>query len=447
MEKIWLKVKSSIKKQIPAHSYRMWIDPLEYQSADNGLVALTCPNLFSKKRVHDHYLALIKNGLKDLSRANLKVRIEIADAKDAKKAPPKETQLDIPHIHPQNGYFLRKGFTFDEFVVSGSNDFAYSASLALASRKCLSQNFLFLLSKTGLGKSHLSQAIGHHILAQSPSERVYYTTADDFSNEMVSAFRSNSINAFKKKYRNGCDVLLLEDVHYLSGKERTQTELALILDALRDVGKKIIFSSCYPPSDIPKLTDILRSRLANGIVSSIEPPNFRTRTRILKKKLSGHDSGVRRVPEDVIRYLAGELTEDVRQLESGLAGVLTKSSLLGSPMDMKLAESVVKTIAKKKKKITADAIKKLVCRHYRLTQEDIVSKSRKRSIVRPRQIAMYLSRKYTDLPLQTIGKKYNRYHATALHSINAIEQAVKTGGALGSQVRFLCEKLESGDLA
>jgi chromosomal replication initiator protein len=345
------------------------------------------------------------------------------------------------NLRPHTGRFLRKDFTFDLFVVGGSNDFAYSASLSMASQKKSLQNSLFLLSKTGMGKSHLSQAIGNYILSESPSERVYYMTAEDFSNEMVHAYRNDAINAFKGKYRNQCDVLLLEDVHHLSGKERTQIELALTLDTLFESNKKIIFSSCYLPADIPKLNDKLRSRLSCSLISSIEPPDFKTRVRILQKKAKFNRCNI---PEDIIQYLAGELTEDVRQLESGLIGVTAKSSLLGMPVDLGLAESVVKNIVRSRKDITIDAIKKLVCKYYSISIKEIVSSSRKQSIVRPRQIAIYLSRRYTDAPLQAIGKSFNRYHATALHSINAVEKVLKENGPVQKQVELLCQKLESG---
>jgi len=352
-------------------------------------------------------------------------------------------QLSLPNMNlrPHTGRFLRKDFTFDHFVVGGSNDFAYSASLSLASRKNGLQNTLFLLSRTGMGKSHLSQAIGNYILSEHPTDRVYYTTAEDFSNEMVCAYRNDAINAFKGKYRNQCDVLLLEDVHHLSGKERTQIELALTLDTLFESNKKIIFSSCYLPADIPKLNDKLRSRLSCSLISSIEPPEYKTRVRILQKKAALNKCNI---PEDVIHYLACELTEDVRQLESGLIGVTVKSSLLEIPVDLRLAESVVKNIVRNRKDISIDAIKKLVCKYYSISVNEIISSSRKQSIVRPRQIAIFLSRRYTDAPLQEIGKSYNRYHATALHSINAIEKMLKENGPVQKQVELLCQKLESG---
>lgn len=444
MESIWKEVKTAVRSRIPGHSFRMWIEPLEFKKGMQDAIILACPNYFSKKRVLDHYGKLIESEIQLAAGKPCGFTVEVAEQKNsAKLVKDQDLQLPLPNINmrPHNGRFLKKDFTFDQFVVGGNNDFAYSASLSLASRRNSRQNSLFLLSKTGMGKSHLSQAISHYILSEHPSERVYYMTAEDFSNEMVQAFRHDSINKFKARYRHGCDVLLLEDVHYLSGKERTQIELALTLDTLFESGKKIIFSSCYLPVDIPKLNDKLQSRLSSSLISNIEPPDFRTRIRILQKKAlhNGYE-----MPEDVMQYLAGELTEDVRQLESGLIGVTAKSSLLGTPIDLALAESVVKHIVRQRKKITIDVIKKLVCKYYSISMDQIVSSSRKQSIVRPRQIAIYLSRMYTDAPLQAIGKSFNRYHATALHSINTVERAVKQNSPVQKQVEFLRLKLESG---
>ncbi|MBW2604036.1 MAG: chromosomal replication initiator protein DnaA [Deltaproteobacteria bacterium] len=444
MKTIWKEAKAAIKLRVPSHCYRMWIEPLRLLNFDNNCFTLASPNYYSKKRVLDHYGNLIATELGRVAGKPCRCLIEVSatNALPRDKAP-EDFQLPLPNmnVRPQNGRLLRKDFTFDHFVVGGSNDFAFSASLSLASRKNNLQNTLFLLSNTGMGKSHLSQAIGHYILSEHPADRVYYTTAEDFSNEMVYAYRNDAINSFKGKYRNQCDVLLLEDVHQLSGKERTQIELSLTLDTLFESNKKIIFSSCYLPADIPKLNDKLRSRLSCSLISNIEPPEFKTRVRILQRKANLNKCNI---PEDVIHYLAGELTEDVRQLESGLIGVTAKSSLLGMPVDLGLAESVVKNIVRSRKNITIDAIKKLVCKYYSISVKEIVSSSRKQSIVRPRQIAIYLSRRYTDAPLQAIGKSFNRYHATALHSISSVERILKENGPIQKQVELFCQKLESG---
>lgn len=444
MEAVWKKVKTAIKKRIPNHSYKMWIEPLKVQKSEDNTWVVYCPNFFSRKRVQGLYGSIIQHNMQTELGQDCELLYKISNQSNGSKPKvAKELQLPLPNdnVRPCNGRFLRRDFTFDQFVVGRNNDFAYSASLALASRRDVQQNALFLLSKTGLGKSHLSQAIGHHILSIHPSDRVYYITAEDFSNEMVRAYRHNAIDKFKEKYRSRCDVLLLEDVQYLSGKERTQVELALTLDTLFESGKRIIFSSCYLPAEIPKLNDKLRSRLSCGLISAIEPPDFRTRVRILRKKVGTYDY---QLSDSVIQYLAGELTDDVRQLESGLNGVAAKSSLLGLTADIKLAESVVKNIVRQRKRITIDVIKKLVCKYYNVSQEEIMSRSRKQNFVRPRQMAIYLARRYTDAPLQTIGKSFNRYHATALHSINCIERGLKQDSSIQKQVGFFRKKLESG---
>lgn len=446
MKQIWEEVKLSIEKQIPGHSYRMWIEPVDFIECRENCIVLSCTNAFSKKRILDHYGSIIKTEIKRASGKayNLGLEVFCKTCKKENSGFEKDNSIQLPlpgvNVRPYNSRLLRKDFTFDQFVVGNNNDFAYLAALDLASKKHSQQSSLFLLSKIGMGKSHLSQAIGHHIISQYPTERVSYITAEDFTTEMVNAFRNGSIDEFKKKYRNECDVLLLEDVHSLSGKERTQIELAFILDYLFEADKKIIFSSCYLPSDIPKLNEKLISRFSYGLISNIGPPGFRTRVRILQKKSknNGHN-----LPEEVIEYLASELTADVRQLESGLIGVTAKSSILGVPIDLDLAESVTRNIVRQHKNITIDVIKKLVCKHFNISIKDIISSSRKQNFVRPRQIAIYLSRRYTDSPLQTIGKSFNRYHATVLHSIGIVERRLKEKGALQRQVEILSKNLES----
>lgn len=444
MKILWEPLKAEIKTRIPLHNFRMWIDPLVQKEGAGNTLVLSCPNNFSKKRVMNYFGPLIVSEIKKAYGQGCELVIEVSGQCQRSKLKTKpDLQLSLPNLngHPHNGRLLRKDFTFDQFVVGGNNDFAYSAAFSLAAQENSQQKSLLLLSKPGLGKSHLSQAIGHHILLKRPSARVYYTTTEDFSNEMVQSFRNSSIPRFQEKYRNGCDVLLLEDVHFLTGKERTQVELNLILDTLFDSDKKIIFTSCYLPAEMTKLNERLRSRLSCSLISNIDPPNFKTRVRILKKKslFNGY-----KIPEEVTSYLASELTEDVRQLEGGLIGVTAKSSLLGSPVDLSLAKSIVKNIVRYRQNITIDVIKKVICKFYKISNTDLVSRSRKLSIVRPRQIAIFLSRRYTDLSLQDIGKNFNRYHATALHSIDCIDRGLKEKGSIQKQVEFLCQKLESG---
>ncbi|MFH1102382.1 MAG: chromosomal replication initiator protein DnaA [Pseudomonadota bacterium] len=446
LETMWEQVKAKVKGSIPIHCYRMWIDPLIQKPNGGDRIILMSPNEFSRKRVMTNYLELIGSEIRAALGKNCELSIEVSERGDLSKeqtAPLVDPQLPLPNLIPQphNGRLLRREFTFDQFVVGGNNDFAYTAALSLACIQKPSQNTLFLLANPGLGKSHLSQAVGHHILNKSPSERVYYTTAEDFAGEMIYSFKNKTIEDFKEKYKGHCDVLLLEDIHFLSGKERTQIELHHILESLLDCNKKVIFTSCHQPSDIPKLNDKLRSRLSSSLISNIDPPDFSTRVKILKKKMGSNTFDI---PEEVIYYLADELTEDVRQLESGLTGVVTRARLMCVPVDLGLARSVVKNMVRHRKNITMETIKKLVCTQYRVSIDELVSRSRKQTIVRPRQIAMYLARRYTDATFQEIGKSFNRYHATTIHSVDSIERELKDNGQLQKQVEFLCQKLESG---
>lgn len=446
MKHIWQKVKASLAHQIPAHAFRMWIEPLVHgQAADAKVMQLNCPNLFFRKRVMENFGALIRSELQQLTGREMDVELVIGNGNGAKSKPaasPEQLSLPTMTVQPHHGRLLHQDYTFDHFVVGKNNEFAYSAALSLAVRKNSQQPSLFLLSKTGMGKSHLSQAIGHQIIAESPAERVYYMTAEDFTGDMIASYKTNSVNLFKEKYHKGCDVLLLEDIHYLSGKDRTQIELAHTLDAMLNQNKRIIFSSCCSPSEIPKLNDNLRSRLTCGLISNIDPPDYRMRLKIIKQYARSNNW---QIPIEVLEFLATELTNDVRQLKSGLVGVSTKASLLGCPINIELAADIIKNMICKSRQITIDSIKRLICKYYNVTPKELVSASRKQSLVRPRQVAIYLARHYTDQPLQVIGKSFNRYHATALHAIGSVEKGIREGGAVQRHVEYLRQKLETGD--
>jgi chromosomal replication initiator protein len=424
----------------------LWIEPLNLISRGEDEIVLGCPSSFFKKWVMRHYFTLMVAEIERACDRSCRILLEVSDRPNGNgHCAPEEEQLVLPHI-PERRQLLRQlheNFTFDQFVVGKCNDFAYNAALSLACAQDACSNALFLLSKTGLGKSHLSQAVGNHILRKDPTIRVCYITAEDFTNAMIHALRNDRIDKFKEKYRRQCDVLLLEDVQFLSGKNKTQDELAYTLDALFDTKKKLIFTGTYLPSDIPKMADKLKSRLSAGIISAIDSPDPETRVRILEKKASSNSVDM---PEDVIHYLASELSRDVRQLEAGYIGVVAKASLLNLPMNVRLAESVVKNIVRRSQEITIEVIQKLVCKYYKVTMDELLSRSRKRSIVQPRQIAMYLARRYTGKSLQAIGQGFRRYHATTLHAIGNVERLMRENGPMKKHVEFLSSKLESGNL-
>ena len=474
MESFWKQVKSQMKTLLPDHSYRMWIQPVQYLGTEENVIRLSCPNAFSKKRITDNYLAGLKaqlakagcsceaidlivekkgekrtstpkavtNGGKKAAPGKLQTSPGAFFSGTGGGSTPRQKQMTLPglDIRSGSGRMLKKNYTFDDFVVGDNSNFAYSASLSLAHGGQNGNNALYLLSDTGLGKSHLSQAVGHHVMSETCSRRVYYVTAEDFTNEMVSALRNNTILQFKEKYRQKCDVLILEDIHFLSGKSATQKELAMTLDYLMDADKKIIFSGCYLPADIPKLNEQLRSRLTMGLVTKIDVPDFSTRVKILNRKsrCNGY-----KIPGDVTDYIAQELCDNVRQLESGLTGVAARAGLLGETIDVDLAKSVLANIARTNRAITIDRIKQLVCSHYNISEEEIVSKSRAKRIVKPRQKAIYLARKYTDQPLKKIGRSFKKYHATAIYSINAVEKDLKLQGSFAEEMNYLVKKLET----
>ena len=460
-------VKLHIRKTVPDHCYRMWIEPVSLSAHTNDCVVLSAPNDFYVKRLKENYQGYFEKGFSSLGQ-HVRIEFKTQNNKERKKAATTDTagkgvipaiatapamaavdaaqtlqQSALPGMTPafNCGRMLKKNFTFDDFVVGDNSNFAYTASLCLAQGQLNGAGVLFLLSKTGLGKSHLSQAVGHHIMRNSASQGVLYVTAEDFTNEMIFSLRNNQIDQFKEKYRRKCDVLILEDVHFLAGKTATQKELAVTLDYLIDADKKIIFSGSERPDQIPKLNESLKSRLNMGIVTEIKAPDFNTRVKILKKK-----SGAMKclLPTPVTEYIAQEACDDVRQLESALIGVVTRGQLMHRKIDLELARSVLKNMVRARQRITIDLIKKLVCDQYDVSEQQLVSKSRKQQVVKPRQVAIFLSKRYTDQPIKTIGASFKRYHATAIYSVNAVEKEIKQKGQLYEQIKYLSEKLESG---
>lgn len=446
MQDAWNRAKTCIHQKIPDHNYTLWIEPLKYVSQRDEEIVLGCPSSFFRKWVTRHYLSLIEEELEGVCSTACRVTLKLSDVREGNgRDVREEEQLFLPHVTDRQHMLsaLHTAFTFDQFVIGMCNDFAYNAALSLASSENTCHNPLFLLSKTGLGKSHLSHAVGNHILKKNSTIRVCYITAEEFTNTMIRALRHDRIEEFKEKYRRQCDVLLLEDVQFLSGKVKTQDEVAYTLDALLEAKKKLIFTGTYLPGDIPKMDEKLISRLSAGIISNIESPDYDTRVRILEKKAALKQVDI---SGDVIHYLASELTQNVRQLESGLIGVAAKASLLNLHIDTKLARSVVRNIVRHAQEITIERIQKLVCKHYKLTMEELLSRSRKRNIVQPRQTAMYLARRYTGQSLQAIGRSFSRYHATTLHAIRAVERSIRDSGPIQKQVEFLSGKLESDSI-
>jgi chromosomal replication initiator protein len=444
MTKIWEEVKGQLREKLPDKSFSLWINPLHLLEQHEDTLVLGCPNKFSLNWITENYFGLIQDNLKGRGQGNYRLALKVQPP--ARKAPPpgilnESKQLPLLNV-PGNGKgglrTLNRDFTFERFVVGKCNEFAYSASKALAMGGQTPYSSLFILAKTGLGKSHLSQATAHAILQTDPRLRVYYITAEDFVNEMIFALRSGRIEEFKNKYRRACDVLLLEEVHFLSGKEKTQLELGYTLDALANEKKRIIFTSSLLPRDMSHLTIELSSRLTSGIITTLEKPDYETRINILQKKSS--EQGMI-LSEDIIDMLAKELTGDIRQIESSLRCLKAKSELLNANIDRSLAQEVLQCHLPSRSSITMEDVKKVVCQYFKVDPSMLESKSRKKIYAFPRSVYVYLCRQLTALTVEEIGRSLNRNHSTVLYASEVIEHKIKVDKRVRNQVDFLSQKL------
>ncbi len=436
MREIWEDLKKRLRSRISEGSFRIWIAPLSFHGLEGDTLILRCPNQFFASWVQEHYLPYIREDLLNLGQ---QLKIKLKPMENVKESA--RNQLHLPKFSPTELPRPRfcERFTFEEFVIGECNRYAHAACWEAANGGSVTGRTIFLHANSGLGKSHLTQAVGHKILEKQPRARLCYLTANDFTQQVVSAIKTNSLDALKKKYCSRCDVLMIEQVHCLSGRERTQAELALALDPLIDRGKIIIFTGNQLPRSIPNMSDVLRSRLAGGIITSINPPDFETRKRILTRK--ARSQGVELSP-DTVEYLATHLKGDIRRIESAVIGLITKSSLLKRPVNLKLAREIIHEIIGEPEPLSVARIRDIICSHFSLETRQIQSRSRKKEIALPRQIAMYFSRKYTDCSLQVIGKEFNRDHATVLHSVKKIEKQMKISSKFKSQMEYLTSQIE-----
>jgi chromosomal replication initiator protein len=335
---------------------------------------------------------------------------------------------------------LHPAFTFEQFMVGESNLLAQSACKALATGDSTFGNCLFMNSSTGLGKSHLTQAVVHQVLRTAPTTRVQYLTAQQFSAEMVRNIRANSMEQFAKKFINNCEMLLVEDIHTLPGKIKTQEELNTILDYLIKSGTRVILTSALPPGKLAGIDSDFLSRMTSGLVTGIESPDYETRARIIRHKMQVHGL---RPDEDQVGFMAENLRADIRRMESAIIGIKAKSCLQGTPPDMAMVREVVLgLIGGTMEEITGENIRDLIGCQFRVSAEELRSRSRKRSIAFPRQMAMYLTRKFTNQSLADIGNAYNRDHSTVLHAIKTITRDMTQQDSVRRQVEMLCARLK-----
>lgn len=439
MQDLWEAAKTSLKEQVSPGGYSLWLEPLQAELGPEGELTLMAPNPFALKWVQSHYLPLIHRTLETLGSA-LPVRLAAPNgAKLRSFSPPTVLQPGLPLLtSPQSGRGLNQIYTFERFVVGSSNRLAYQASRALARNDTILNGVLFLTSAPGLGKSHLSQAVGNFLKDSSPPARTFYVTAEDFANDMVQSLKAGQMSRFKERYRGECDVLLLEEVQFLSGKEKIQAELCFTLDTLLSRRTRVVFTSSYLPGEISKLSNELRSRLTGGLITPIDPPEFATRVQILARK--AQERGVA-APVNVLEYLAEHVSGDVRRLESALDCLAARAMLLKEPISVGTAREVLRDLKAVETRLSVPQIQKIVSDYYQVSLRELLSRSRLKKLVRARQMALYFAHLYTQKTVAELGRLFQRSHSSVVHALQTLERDRQVLPRLEEEVRYLEEKL------
>jgi len=448
MDQGWQEIKKKLQKSLSKGQYDLWVSTIDFLGVEDARLLLGCRNRFHiewlREKLEKKLIGIARQHFPQVGKIDYQVVAESPMEKSREEAEgPRQLNFGELIKRPRSTFNPR--FTFDQFVVGNCNNFAYAASMAMANSQQHYNQSVFLISETGLGKSHLSHAVGNYLVAQKPDTRVQYTTTEQFANEMIFSLKNGSIQAFKNKFRMGCDVLLLERIDFLSGKEKVQSELVYTLDELMDQGKKVLCTGNTHPKDIPKLSIELQSRLGGIMVAPIDPPDFLTRVEIIKRKASIENI---RVPMEVMEFMADRVSGDVRQLESCLVGMIAKTNILGIPITLNLAREVTQTMLDRLPKITVDHIQQVICSSFQLTSNELLSSSRKKEIAAARKIGMYLSRQYTTESLVSIGKSFKRSHSSVLYAVNGLQKEMKEQGSkLKRQVEYVSRRLETSCLS
>ena len=437
LKKLWDQTLTIIKAEMSEVSFNTWIKSCEPISISNDTIRISVPNSFTQDILEKRYKDLVANSIKSICSKLYKIEFLIAsDIKSdetSKEDTPELKKNKAVLISDELSTTLNPKYTFDSFVIGNSNRFAHAASLAVAESPAKAYNPLFIYGGVGLGKTHLMHAIGHYILDSNPNARVEYVSSEKFTNELINAIKDDKNEEFRNKYRN-VDVLLIDDIQFIAGKERTQEEFFHTFNALHDANKQIILSSDRPPKEIPTLEDRLRSRFEWGLIADIQVPDFETRMAILKKKA---DVEKLNVANEVMVYIATKIKSNIRELEGALIRIVAYSSLTNKEITVDLASEALKDIISKKqgKNITIGIIQDIVASYFNLRIEDLKSQRRTRNVAYPRQIAMYLSRELTDLSLPKIGEEFGgRDHTTVIHAHDKIVKDIQVNEEIKSKI-------------
>ncbi|NOW88732.1 chromosomal replication initiator protein DnaA [Clostridium beijerinckii] len=442
LKNLWDKTLDIIKSELSEVSFNTWIKSCEPLSISSNTLKISVPNSFTQDILDKRYKDLVANSIKavcsKLYTIEFIIMSEIYEKEEIKNSSNQKSKAIV--VNDEMSSTLNPKYTFNSFVIGNSNRFAHAASLAVAESPAKAYNPLFIYGGVGLGKTHLMHAIGHYILDGNPNAKVVYVSSEKFTNELINAIKDDKNEEFRNKYRN-VDILLIDDIQFIAGKERTQEEFFHTFNALHDANKQIILSSDRPPKEIPTLEDRLRSRFEWGLIADIQVPDFETRMAILKKKADVENLNV---ANEVMGYIATKIKSNIRELEGALIRIIAYSSLTNREVTVDLATEALKDIISKKqgKHVTIDLIQDVVSSYFNLRVEDLKSQRRTRNVAYPRQIAMYLSRKLTDMSLPKIGEEFGgRDHTTVIHAYEKISENLKTDDSLQSTVNDITKKL------
>ena len=419
---IWNRVMLSLREEIGATSYEIWFPQVKFNTFRNDKIYISVPNNLNREWIESRYLDNIQQKFRDLTNQNISVVLTTGVEKE--------------------GVFtlLNPKYTFDTFVVGNSNRFAHAACYAVGESPSRAYNPLFIYGGVGLGKTHLMQAIAHHILKKNPSYSVTYVSSEQFTNELISSIKDDNTSGFRNKYRN-IDVLLIDDIQFLAGKERTQEEFFHTFNTLYESNKQLVISSDRPPRNIPTLEDRLRSRFEWGLITDIQAPDLETRIAILRKKAVTEGW---KLPNNVITYIADLINSNIRELEGALIRVIAYASLTNQEITMELANEVLKDVVstQQTQKITIPLIQQIVADYFQISTDDLKSKRRTQNITLPRQIAMYLCRELTDASLPKIGDEFGgKDHTTVIHACNRVKEFMTSEPKTNQTIRELVQKI------
>jgi chromosomal replication initiator protein len=435
----WDKFLELVKSRVSINTYTTWFQPTRLNRAEGDNLYVQIPSTVFRQVLTRTYGDIVKAVFHQLGSPNLKVQYVCTEeeaAPAAAVAPPKQSKLDFEN----NDHQLNARYTFDSFVVGKSNEFAHAASRAVAEQPSKAYNPLFLYGGVGMGKTHLMHAIGHTIKKRNPAMRLCYVSAEKFTIEVINSLRFDRMITFRDRFHT-VDVLLVDDIQFIAGKERTQEEFFHTFNALYEQQKQIVISSDCLPKDINSIEERLRSRFEWGLIADIQPPDLETKIAILQKKAENDRFPL---PDDVAEYIARAIKSNVRELEGALTRLMAYASLTGVTVSLATAQQVLRNIiASQEKRVTIDLIQKRVSEHFNLREQDLKVRSNTRAIAYPRQIAMYIVKQLTTASLPEIGRQFGgKHHTTVLHSINKIEELRRSDKDVNRMITRLMDALQ-----